>query len=282
MHSLKSFGFPVELRDLLVSFDASKVSVFQRSSLSLDDLCTAMVLSTNAFKLVADESHEHWVWHENIFAVNILRANLRFIAAGGDAAVLPRFVEGESVVGKGLQKAVHDFLRQGSTRSSALVLRDKLRNRLARWKLHLHGLHLNHATNRALSRLQALHGKAQPSVAAVYLRTLLNGWVTGRRMRSLADSGLSSSCVFCSNGDDSLEHFVYCSPCSNLFHRKAIRPTNCVEFLALDSRSLDDPSLLVRKAKCLAVLYLAHNSMIHSECDLSVEHVIAAAENMIF
>ena len=61
LHSLKSFGFPVELRDLLVSFDASKVRVAQHTSLSLGDLCTDLVLSMNAFKLGANESHEHWV-----------------------------------------------------------------------------------------------------------------------------------------------------------------------------------------------------------------------------
>ena len=59
------------------------------------------------------------------------------------------------------------------------------RKRLDRWQISaLPG----HSVPRALRRLQSPKQKVKPAVQAVYLHSLLNGWATRRRMRSVASA----------------------------------------------------------------------------------------------
>ena len=65
---------------------------------------------------------------------------------------------------------------------------------------------------RVLKNFETLRAWCAPRVMAAYFRTLWNGWVTTRRMRTmLGRDGGTGTCLLCGNGQDSLEHYSYCS-----------------------------------------------------------------------
>jgi hypothetical protein len=115
---------------------------------------------------------------------------------------------------------------------------------------------------RVLRRTKLLSTKAPPAVQAVYIRTLLNGWVTSRRMRHCTNvDNLPFVCLFCKKGNDSLEHFGRCRSVISFFASVQITIHNLQSFLGLDQEFFPDcfPNL----ARAIASVYLARNVLIH-------------------
>ena len=111
-----------------------------------------------------------------------------------------------------------------------------------------------------------LNGKVSPSVHIVYIRTFLNGWIAARRMRFLAESGLSDRCVLCHRGMDSIEHLPHCIIIKDFYRHLGINMHNLESFLALDQRQF--PEMLPAIAEALAAIYLARNAIMHSPSNL--------------
>ena len=125
-------------------------------------------------------------------------------------------------------------------------------------------MHINHATNRAFSRLTALKGHVMPAVLVVYFRTLLNGWTTNRRMRTannIAKHNLPP-CPLCGTAEDSLEHLAYCRWTCLIFKRFHVPISNTVEFLALD-HACTAVRVLTLMVRALAVVYMVYNTVTH-------------------
>ena len=136
-----------------------------------------------------------------------------------------------------------------------------LRKRMSRFDF---GIPIGHAVNRASNRLNLAKGKVKPAVIATYVKTLLNAWPTSRRMRTLHRNPVSL-CPFCREGDDSIEHFVRCSFCHNVFHLSGadicVRQP-CLSFFALDTACLHLP-ILVKRLKALAILFHLRQTIAH-------------------
>ena len=116
--------------------------------------------------------------------------------------------------------------------------------------------------NQAFNRLKSLAGKVKPATHSVYIRTLLNGWPTGRRMRTLNSMHRSTSCPFCSTGQDSIEHFAHCQWCKEVFMKFNVTCNSLLDFLCLDSACTCD-RVLVAKAKVLAILFTIRSTLVH-------------------
>ena len=112
-----------------------------------------------------------------------------------------------------------------------------------------------------MKRLKKLEEVAQPVVAAVHLRTLLNGWVMSRRMASLEGNDLVGECPFCNRAQDSLEHFAYCPIIKEAFAKHGHHIKGAEDFLGLNPHSYPDGILKI--ARLLAALYTARNAIVH-------------------
>jgi hypothetical protein len=86
----------------------------------------------------------------------------------------------------------------------------RVRAKLMRWHVCNIG---DVADRRVLRRFELLSHWCPPRVSAIYLKTLFNGWVTDRRLRSLLQSTgvLCRRCVLgCESGEDSVDHYALC------------------------------------------------------------------------
>jgi hypothetical protein len=134
-----------------------------------------------------------------------------------------------------------------------------LRNRVKRLKLDVPEGRL---VERILRRTLHLSTKSPPAVQAVYIRTILNGWVTHRRMRNCANLiNLSPVCVLCKQGNDSLEHLAKCKIVVSFFATLNIHVYNLETFFGLDKSSFPECTATVARGIC--AVYLARNVLIH-------------------
>ena len=153
--------------------------------------------------------------------------------------------------------------RHLSSKQGTLV--ECIRNRLMRIIYRLRPLHLRHAADRAYNRLSRLHKLVKPAVQVVYFRTLLNGWVTGRRMRTCNKISIFNlpSCPMCGTPlADSLEHIAGCKVTLFAFDSMGVPIRNVIEFLALDHSCTTDKVLALR-AKALSIVYTVYNTLSH-------------------
>ena len=88
-------------------------------------------------------------------------------------------------------------------------LRTRLRHKMARWELPIHGAR---QVERALLILPRLAKLLPPRVQAALLRTWYNGWCTHRRFQREGGGACMFGCLY---GQDSIEHY---STCRHVFH----------------------------------------------------------------
>ena len=102
----------------------------------------------------------------------------------------------------------------------------------------------------------------------VYFRTLLNGWVTSRRMRTLNGVALHNlpPCPMCNTGQDGLEHFAYCKWTIHAFKKLNVPINNMAQFLMLDHACTSSSTLRLR-AKALSAVYSLYCTMSHLDSD---------------
>ena len=126
-------------------------------------------------------------------------------------------------------------------------------------------MHLRHATNRAYNRLSRLHKLVKPAIQVVYFRTILNGWVTSRRMRTCNNISIFNlpSCPMCGTPNaDSLEHIIACKVTHHAFRCMGVPIGNAIEFFALDHSCTTDKVLALR-ARALSIVYTVYNTLSH-------------------
>ena len=162
------------------------------------------------------------------------------------------------------------------SRKAKLV--QNLRTKLARFQLKIH---IGHSVFRATRRMDALKNQVRPSILVVYFRTLMNGWPTSRRMRTIENTKLHNlpPCPLCGKGEDSLEHVSRCEVSCTIFNKFGA-PINCIEhFFCLDSAALE-LRILLRRVKALAATYAIYNAFTHhpsSAPPLDINELIRAA-----
>ena len=126
-------------------------------------------------------------------------------------------------------------------------------------------IHIGHRAERLRRRLTILQEKCvAPSIRIVYFKTCLNAWITERRMASFAEARTLEGCPFCERGKDSIEHFAVCKECLPLFCRHNLRFGGLINFLGLYQEAYWQPAILIRVAKVLSILYLVHNTFLHT------------------
>ena len=168
---------------------------------------------------------------------------------------------------KGLQKKIYNIL--SSDRIDRNILWAKFRARLARWKLDApSGIIIF----RVYRRFQFLKGKVRPAILVAYFKLLMNSWITGRRLRTLATSAIPRNCRFCSRGDDSIEHMAECTVIRSEFERCRLLCRSLTDFLALDKASF--PHNFIKKVKLLAAVYLTHSSLSTSSTPYSAPRLL--------
>ena len=244
----KEFGFPVSLRDLRVSSQSAKIRVLTRSTLDIDTLSTDITLGL--FRIQAAYGHHHPAaqWHANAFAINLTSARNSFISAGGQ---LQRLHERPN----SLQSKIHKQLLVLQPCTLQLTLHT-MSNRLSRFKLSVHGTKLQY---RIKSRIDVLRASPRVALLHVFVKTILNGWATPRRLRSLSH-GMSAHCPFCTNARDELEHYPFCPVVRAFYVSIGCRITCTEDFMAL-GRNLDRSNVL-KYAKALSVMYQSRNALI--------------------
>jgi len=264
LNNMRLLGFDAQVHDVQENAEAAKIRVAYRSDLDIEALSAETGLAINAFNTNASDSHEHRRWHAQSFVVNVALARRSFKIAGGHVhPPIQRILRAHNRRTGHLQKQIRSFLHQpiGSSLRSILHL---LRIRVIRWRFETYGVPIGHATERILRRLQAM-GKskhASPACKSVFLKTLLNGWPTARRMRSLAGNPASAVCLFCKSGQDSIEHMPHCLIVREFFKKNGCSCRNIVEFLGIDKHSF--PFLFFRKTQILHVLHHSYNTIRHN------------------
>ena len=135
-----------------------------------------------------------------------------------------------------------------------------LRKRLARFQT---GIPLGIATQRAIARLIAAGKLVPPAAWSVLLKTLLNGWATGRRMRTAPKCRIVAKCLFCGVGDDSLEHYAECNFCKKVCAKCLFPCDGMASFLALSPACSVD-IFLKRRIKSLSLLFNIRSHLFHA------------------
>ena len=119
-----------------------------------------------------------------------------------------------------LQKKIGQFMKPSSG-ASLRAITHLLRTRTKRWHFERYGIPPGHATERILRRMQFLgnNGQISPACKAVFFKTILNGWTTTRRMRSIDGNLQRAPCLFCKTGEDAIEHLPQCPVVREFFTR---------------------------------------------------------------
>jgi hypothetical protein len=273
MRSLKHLGFPCQLADLRLVSAAAMQRYHHNSVLDIKEMATELYLHTNAYRRSSEAFPELVSWHDGAFAMNIMRST----GVCADLGVHQDFITSSLSCGKAggkiisIQKII--TVKLHSQRYGKASANNAVRKRLDRWELELNP---RVSLELSLHNLQVIGKTCRAAVQAAYFRTLLNGWVTARRMRSMkgCEPGYGK-CVFgCGHGCDSIEHYAYCRITVAFFHRSGlpyIRPSISA-FLLLHRKATREHIRL--HASCLYALYLTHCIMRHcSQIDRSEERV---------
>ena len=275
LNNLKELGFPVQARDPFASMLASKVRVALTSQLDLNTICTELALHKLHWQRSHTIDHPHWLWHQDALIFNVICARRTFCSTPCPRGMPIQDIREKCLNGDGGQKLVYEFITQQAVHQPATIVFNKLRHRCERWETRF-PIPIGHVNQRLENRFHFLKGCTKPSLIAVYLRTVLNGWITERRMRTLQTT-LDTKCPFCRGATDAIEHFVHCRVVINLYRQHGITispPNSFVQFLGLMHEDLGPRLHTI--VKLLSVLYSSHNTLRHNR-DLHPHDVLRIA-----
>ena len=154
------------------------------------------------------------------------------------------------------QRDIHHTMKK--LEPSALpMLMHKIRQRVERFCIMPAGL----ISHRVLVRLRFLRGKIPPATLTCFLRALLNGWPTFRRMRTALNINLDPHCPFCQGGEGSIEHFPVCHVIRQHYCKFCVHTLDLESFLVLDKFSF--PAYTILHVHLLNSVYLSRNSLVH-------------------
>ena len=136
-------------------------------------------------------------------------------------------------------------------------------------QMHLRLIYINYVAQRAYTRLNLLKGKVEPAALVVYMKALINGWVTAKRMRTINGTSVYNlpKCYLCHGGQDSLEHLACCKEVKSIFSRGGSPITCSLEFFGLHDRCTVAKNL-ARHVRVMAVVYSVYNALSHHPVSL--------------
>ena len=257
------------------SSKAARIRVASTAQIVEDDLCDLLAMHISFFRHSEPSDHPYHQWHDRAFASRItldareLKQTLQLSTTHTPHRNVTTALNNHAKTSQ-LQKHLTTTLRLLAP-TQRQQLHHRLRTRLERWAI---SVPIGRRADRAFARFAALKGKVKPAVIAVYLRTLLNGWTTSRRMRSL-HGGATGPCLLCSAGADSIEHYANCTVLKTEYEKHGILLNGLERFLALDSASYPDDT--VRVAKLLADSFTTRNALANSKTALSPQQVFRTA-----
>jgi len=240
MRSLKHYGFPCQLVDLELVSAAAMQRYYHNTVLDINGMAAKLYLHSRAYETSSQTFPELTAWHEGAFALNLLRS----IDTCAELVVSQELIQATrschqadmKVHLPSIQKLITARLH-GQLYGKAAAI-NILRKRMMRWDLVLNP---RMSVELALTNLQVIGKTCRAAVLAGYFRTLLNGWVTARRMRSASGSKSEyGQCVFgCGHGRDSIEHYAHCRITVAFFRRAGLpypRPSTS-SFLLINRRA---------------------------------------------
>lgn len=215
VHGLPLLGFPASVPDLHAVSLAAKYRVCQWEAASEGGLRVAeRAARLRHVRLYATQSLERlgtWApWYKQAFLLQLDAARQHFEGRG----LTPARIALETRAGNAGR--IRRLWQRACVRLIApdrsLELRAFLRVRLSRWAC---GLPEDVMLDRVMSAFPAVARLCPPRALAACIRTLWNGWATGRRFQRRA------SCFFgCTAGDDSIEHYADCPHVSAAVYRE--------------------------------------------------------------
>ena len=272
--NMSTFGLPVQIKDLNCMLLAAKARVAINSKVDLVELGVEVGRAIITHHVTHPEVHKHDAWHNHTFVINLLNA-LRDVRRMG-------FVPEESIIQQselqkrhvGLQKRIYEIIAKANLPCSARVF-NRFRNRVDRWDF---GIPKGHAYRRIITRIQYMKGKVKPAVTVAYFKLLLNAWCTSRRFRHYSERRPSRSCIFCGDGNDSIEHFARCTRLQRLYSSHGCRSRDMLDFFALDQASF--PRQFLIKTKLLAAIFFTHSSVGHACARVHVDRMLTVAVSL--
>ena len=272
--SLKHYGLANQLVDLALVSMASMQRYYQQTALNIDELSTDMYLQQSAYCKLPGCNKEFADWHRAAFSLNVACSTVHCADNGVSQKQLQAWIFEKAGRKKkpGLQKLITRKLHEHKYGPATAI--EALRRRLRRWRLELN---LRMATDIVLKNMDVIARTCRPCVQAAYLRTILNGWVTKRRMRFLKGFAPGGGpCVFnCGHGSDCIEHYAFCRIIVSFFRRAGIsyRTPSVSSFLMVARRMARDKISV--QAACLYAIYLSHNILRCSADDHPSEERVA-------
>jgi hypothetical protein len=260
---LKHFGLSCQFLDINLISMASMQRYYKRSCLDIDSMSTELYLQSVAYSRSNGHNERFAAWHDASFSLNLVRSTSHCSDLGAPPKDVQAWICEPVQKGKpsGLQRRLTKRLHENRYGRAKAI--NQLRRRLLRWRL---GLNPRLCTDIVLKNFGILARTCKPAVQAAYRRTVLNGWVTRRRMRSAKASETGCGhCVFhCGHGSDSIEHYACCRIITNFFRKSGIAYAipSLASFLMVSRRVAKDKISL--QAACLYAVYLTHNILRHS------------------
>jgi hypothetical protein len=288
LHRLRSdYGMPQEFLDMAEVSIAARFRVFHREA------SAAGGLQVRAEKRRLDAANVaspfivrggRWrQWYRSSYVHNLADAVDHCRAQGIDLAKVEATATGHSQrpwtvaqdkrARKQVQRRTRVLLRPACSARTKI----RLRHKLARWHLPLHG---GRRVERAIAVLGRLRRLVPPRVQAALLRTWFNGWCTKRRFQQAE----GSSCMLgCLHGQDSVEHY---STCRHVFAYGASKlrlddpgepEARRAKFFLLDREGLRADADLQAMALLQTAIYRLHCRHRHSSLRLADEETASRA-----
>jgi len=247
-----------------------RLEAFRRGGLKVADKCEEAreILLNSEFQIMRLSSWNHWYRHGPVQTLEDNRAALSL--QGLTMSSLWAHARGEAdddtpgdVV---FTKTKKKFQRTVTKELGAKVSVDsktRMRSKLDRWNLPGNQ---RVTANRCLEALAVLKRRSSPKIAAAFLRTLWNGWLTGRRFQ------IFRGCMFCCgefSHEDSLEHYSSCATIHK-FRKTFLSPLQtvdgnaqgCLITMGLHFYALQD-DFIVARGLLNYICYRTHCELVH-------------------
>ena len=257
-------GMPVSLRHLGNTIRASKIRVAFDHRHVIEEIGGDAALAYLQFTNAHGHDHKFSKWHANTFVNNLSLARRNFeIDCSSHEDLFGSILANKKDDLKVDQSKIIKLLDDRMLPKDHAQFMENLRKRLDRYKLRCTP---RAAPERVVRRMKLVKGKVKHSLLVVYMRTILNGWVTERRMRSIHGrfNSQCNKCVMCDNlyGEDSLEHIACCRCTKEVFSEMGITIVDMHRFLALTDGNLD-PKTMANHLMALGIVYSIYNTIKH-------------------
>jgi len=275
LRSLQLLGFPKSIPDLHALSVAIRFRVASRENSRYGGLCAChrnyhLKATTRRCDFLARLAKwSNWIESSALASLSeaVQTCGVKGVTAAGiesdiaEGAARPWTAEVHRRVQRQFQRQTVTSISEGARPQ----LEKTMRNKLDRWKI---AVLPRCRVDRAIAALPCVAKKIPPRALAAVIRTLWNGWCTGRRFQNK-----EHQCMFgCRFGQDSIEHYGTCTKVWDFFAahfppEHTPRPDDrLTAFLLLNTASAQ-AAAHVEKLRSYALLvaatYLTHNTWRH-------------------